>query len=1230
MSKLFLSLNIFFYVFSCYSQVPNGPGGVGSLNELSIWLDATKITANDGDFLSSWSDVSGNGNNFSQPSAPLQPFYTLNSTINGGPAVSFNSDFFQSSSIPSLETNQLSWIMVSNTSNSNTQVLLRSDYSGGTTFNSSIMWGNFSTSTEFIAHSREADGTIVKLIDAYNLGSHIWSSRWNGTTLFETYIDQNFIASDNLAAAIPSGHNATFLGAANATNQYPFTGDISEVIVYNSTLNDAQRIIVDNYLSTKYSIALSANDYFSFDATHGNELAGIGREDASNEHLDAQGEGILRITSSGLDNGEYLLWGHDNGNLSSTASGIPPGLGASGAMLERQWRFSESGAGFGTVSMTFDLSSGLSFGDPNSYVLYIDSDGDFTAGAVGPIGPSTLTGGEVSFTVTDFQLNDGDYLILANGDADIISIVDGQTWNDPTTWNCNCIPNSGNNVTIDVGHTVSVLSTANALNLTVSNTGGLNISASNLNVEGDLDFQLGSVNTLNGVLDVEGNLNNFGSITSSSSNIFIGLDWRNNGTYTYFDGDSVTFDGGVSQKIIGDTDWYILTIIGGASGHVSVASGNQNVFGILNLVSGTFSTSGLVTLKSIASGTALMDNIETCTINGDLTVERLLSMSSQGWREITSPVQGTNLIDWQNNGVIFSGFTNSTYPNFAWVNALSYAEPNALGDKNNGWVEATNAISNSTGPSNGYRIYMDATDYTLSVTGLPYTGTQTINVTQNGGAGSGDDQNGWNLIGNPYPCTIDWDLVSKSGIEDAIWTWNATAGNYGLYFSGIGTNDVTNEIAHSQAFWVKGIQANGSVTINEDDKVRTDKPFVKSFSSSNDMHVFLTGDQNSYSDELIVRRLANASDSYDLGLEFPKLFTELPDEAPSLSVLCEDSIDLSVVAIGDGSFYSELKLAALSGLTAQGNYTISFNIPESFMDFGCIELEDLHTGITTNLVTDSLYTFVSSDTTTLPRFLLKIFRDYSVYSSSASCFDFNDGSIQIEGNSLNSNTYSLYNNGALFSSLTANSDSLFFDNLPAGNYQISTNQALSCDNNIIDVNVNEPQEVIAEFSINDDTLILGSQPVQLQLTNLSLGADNYFWDFDDGDFSYETHPVNFYSNPGDYQVNLTAENSLLPLCYDDVSYTIVVVDSTSTSIENIVNDQDDLQVYKSENEIIVQSQFDMNNTNIQVYNSIGQLIFFKNIDLLNAEILRINIGSQKQIYFVVISNKEMVKTIKLL
>ena len=77
------------------------------------------------------------------------------------------------------------------------------------------------------------------------------------------------------------------------------------------------------------------------------------------------------------------------------------------------------------------------------------------------------------------------------------------------------------------------------------------------------------------------------------------------------------------------------------------------------------------------------------------------------------------------------------------------------------------------------------------------------NVTQNGGAGSGDQENGWNLIGNPYPSTIDWNRLSvsdKNNIENSIWIFNQTAGNYGVWNGASGTLGVDNQIASLKHF----------------------------------------------------------------------------------------------------------------------------------------------------------------------------------------------------------------------------------------------------------------------------------------------------------------------------------------------------------------------------------------------------------------------------------------------
>ena len=67
-----------------------------------------------------------------------------------------------------------------------------------------------------------------------------------------------------------------------------------------------------NYLAAKYNLDISPAgiDYFAYEATHGFEVAGIGREDADNLHLAAQSGGLIKISDPGdLDNGEYILFG---------------------------------------------------------------------------------------------------------------------------------------------------------------------------------------------------------------------------------------------------------------------------------------------------------------------------------------------------------------------------------------------------------------------------------------------------------------------------------------------------------------------------------------------------------------------------------------------------------------------------------------------------------------------------------------------------------------------------------------------------------------------------------------------------------------------------------------------------------------------------------------------------------------------------------------------------------
>ena len=64
-------------VFQNYFLAQTGPGGVGNATTLALWLDAEDISLSNGSSVSSWSDKSGNGNDFTAPVGLSQHLFRL-------------------------------------------------------------------------------------------------------------------------------------------------------------------------------------------------------------------------------------------------------------------------------------------------------------------------------------------------------------------------------------------------------------------------------------------------------------------------------------------------------------------------------------------------------------------------------------------------------------------------------------------------------------------------------------------------------------------------------------------------------------------------------------------------------------------------------------------------------------------------------------------------------------------------------------------------------------------------------------------------------------------------------------------------------------------------------------------------------------------------------------------------------------------------------------------------
>lgn len=406
-STLIAFVILMLFYSDAYTQT--GPGGVGNSSSNILWLKADELTGlNDNDPLTTWLDFSGNGKNLTQATAAYKPIYKT-SEINGKPIIRFdgNNDYLIRNPFTGFATSAITEIFVNKNIESNDAL---------------ISYASTGSDNDFLIFNSSAvniyrGGNVATTTAINNNNFNNCLTRWQstgGTTRF--HLNGTEISPSNLSpgTSITSGGSLVIgqeqdnVGGGFDVAQ-AHTGDFAEIIIYNYYLNNAQVIIVQNYLAAKYNIAMSANDYFAYETTHGNDVAGIGRTNAANTNTDAKSAGTLEISSpSGLSDNEYLLFGHDNASIGSwTTTEIPNGDVTDARRIAREWRLSETGD-VGTITVTVDTAllltrpSGFS-----NFVLWVDADGDFSNGAVAY--PMSSAGGSL-FQTTSVNISNGDFI----------------------------------------------------------------------------------------------------------------------------------------------------------------------------------------------------------------------------------------------------------------------------------------------------------------------------------------------------------------------------------------------------------------------------------------------------------------------------------------------------------------------------------------------------------------------------------------------------------------------------------------------------------------------------------------------------------------------------------------------------------------------------------------------------------------------------------------------------
>ena len=134
----------------------------------------------------------------------------------------------------------------------------------------------------------------------------------------------------------------------NQTGQFAFKGRLAEICYYNRLLNDAERIIVENYLGAKYYANIIVNDRYEYQANYGTGVIGIGQtsNSPSTRHDVSQGYNPFEMSPANSSvsfnsTNEFLLCGHNDQSLNLTDENVPNDPGST-QRTERIWRFDET------------------------------------------------------------------------------------------------------------------------------------------------------------------------------------------------------------------------------------------------------------------------------------------------------------------------------------------------------------------------------------------------------------------------------------------------------------------------------------------------------------------------------------------------------------------------------------------------------------------------------------------------------------------------------------------------------------------------------------------------------------------------------------------------------------------------------------------------------------------------------------------------------------------------
>lgn len=369
-------------------------------------------------------------------------------------------------------------------------------------------------------------------------------------------------------------------------------------------------------------------------------------------------------------------------------------------------------------------------------------------------------------------------------------------------------------------------------------------------------------------------------------------------------------------------------------------------------VSGTFTNNGGFILIADSNGYAQYKGPAVTSTFQQYT-------NTEGWHLISSPFSNTTFDDLtfkDDNGFINHPIGGVSLDSCDYCNLWQY-DPSTYNGQNIGFSTSNaygtwrSSASSTQSFGTGWNLYLDeaggfaAAPWTLQATGTLNVGSIDQIVNENNG--------GWNLVGNPYPSTIDWDEIegdlAAAGIANGVHIWDEANGNYAVYASGVGTNNLTPFIAPFQSFYVQtaveGLAGSGDVfrTFSLTEADRPDfcpvlsADFYKTAASDNQLLLQSTHLGSGKKDQTIVLFDENGQRAFNQTEDVRKLFSDQRNSPLLYSMAGSTQTAINKM---EGPVFRD---SVLLGLRVAAGSSVKIELLKSVNGFTVL-LEDIKTG----------------------------------------------------------------------------------------------------------------------------------------------------------------------------------------------------------------------------------------------------------------------------------------------